>query len=98
MRSALDAGNLREALKFSSGMLSELRTLSLSPRLYYQLYVSVFDELRTLESYFIEESRAGRKMATVYEKVQHASHIVPRLYLLITVGAAYIESREAPAY
>lgn len=66
MRSALDAGNLREALKFSSGMLSELRTLALSPRLYYQLYVSVFDELRTLESYFIEESRAGRKMATVY--------------------------------
>lgn len=92
MRSALDAVNLREALKFASGMLNELRTSALSPRLYYQLYVSVFDELRTLEQYFSEERKAGRKMAIVYEKVQHAGNIVPRLYLLITVGAAYIES------
>ncbi len=60
--------------------------------------MTVFDELRTLEQYFAEECRSGRKMATVYEKVQHASNIVPRLYLLITVGAAYIESMEAPAH
>ncbi len=58
----------------------------------------MFDELRTLEAYFIEEAKGGRKMTTVYEKVQHAGQIIPRLYLLITVGSAYIESREAPAY
>lgn len=79
-------------------MLNELRTSSLSPRLYYQLYVSVFDELQALLHYLSQECKSGRKMAIVYEKVQHAANIVPRLYLLITVGAAYIESHEAPAH
>ena len=34
-------------------------------------------------------------MADLYESVQHAAHILPRIYLLITVGAAYIKSKEA---
>jgi vacuolar protein sorting-associated protein 35 len=29
--------------------------------------------------------------------VQHCGNIVPRIYLLITVGAVYIKSKEAPA-
>jgi vacuolar protein sorting-associated protein 35 len=33
----------------------------------------------------------------LYELVQHAGNIVPRLYLLITVGSVYIRSKEAPA-
>jgi len=36
-------------------------------------------------------------MADLYESVQQAANILPRLYLLCTVGAAYIESKEAPA-
>jgi len=35
-------------------------------------------------------------MADLYETVQHAGSIIPRLYLLITVGAAYVRTREAP--
>ena len=57
--------------------------------------MTVFDELTYLENYFIEEQERGRKMADLYESVQHAAHIVPRLYLLITVGAAYIKTKEA---
>jgi vacuolar protein sorting-associated protein 35 len=34
-------------------------------------------------------------MADLYESVQHAAHIIPRIYLLITVGSAYIKSKEA---
>ena len=34
-------------------------------------------------------------MSDLYESVQHAAHIVPRLYLLITVGSAYIKTKEA---
>ncbi len=34
-------------------------------------------------------------MADLYESVQHAAHIVPRIYLLITVGSAYVKSKEA---
>jgi vacuolar protein sorting-associated protein 35 len=29
--------------------------------------------------------------------VQHCGNIVPRIYLLITVGSVYIKSKEAPA-
>jgi len=35
-------------------------------------------------------------MADLYESVQHASSVIPRLYLLITVGAAYVKTKEAP--
>ena len=57
--------------------------------------MSVFDELTFLENYFLDEHSWGRKMADLYESVQHAAHILPRIYLLITVGAAYIKSKEA---
>lgn len=41
--------NMREALRFSSAMLSELRTSQLSPQKYYELYMLVFDQLVNLE-------------------------------------------------
>ncbi len=56
----------------------------------------VFDELGYLENHFIEESKKGRKMADLYESVQHAGNIIPRLYLMITVGSAYVKIKEAP--
>ena len=52
----------------------------------------VFDELGYLENHFIEEQKKGRKMADLYESVQHAGNIIPRLYLLITVGSAYVKT------
>jgi len=55
-----------------------------------------FDELAYLENHFIEEQKKGRKMSDLYESVQHAGNIIPRLYLLITVGSAYIKTKEAP--
>ena len=33
-------------------------------------------------------------MDDLYESVQHAAHVVPWIYLLITVGSAYIKSKE----
>lgn len=35
-------------------------------------------------------------MADLYESVQHAGSVIPRLYLLVTVGAAYVKTKEAP--
>ncbi|KAL1190085.1 Vacuolar protein sorting-associated protein 35B [Cardamine amara subsp. amara] len=49
MHRALDANNLREVLKYSVLMLSELRTSKLSPQKYYDLYMRAFDQLRQLE-------------------------------------------------
>ncbi|KAG8632311.1 vacuolar protein sorting-associated protein 35B isoform X1 [Manihot esculenta] len=94
---ALDANNLREALKYSAQMLSELRTSKLSPHRYYELYMRAFDELRGLEIFFKDESRHGVSVVDLYELVQHAGNILPRLYLLCTVGSVYIKSKEAPA-
>ncbi|KAJ0026356.1 hypothetical protein Pint_09347 [Pistacia integerrima] len=39
MHRALDSNNLREALKYSAQMLSELRTSKLSPHKYYELCI-----------------------------------------------------------
>eukprot|EP00744_Colponema_vietnamica_P004664 GILI01006925.1.p1 GENE.GILI01006925.1~~GILI01006925.1.p1 ORF type:complete len:820 (-),score=293.42 GILI01006925.1:31-2424(-) len=97
MRRALDNVNLREALKHSSNMICELRTSLLSPKNYYELYMLVFSELGYLEAFFKDEHKRGRRMIDLYESVQHAGNILPRLYLLITVGSVYIQSKEAPA-
>eukprot|EP00824_Muranothrix_gubernata_P024959 TRINITY_DN767_c0_g1_i1.p1 TRINITY_DN767_c0_g1~~TRINITY_DN767_c0_g1_i1.p1 ORF type:complete len:774 (+),score=187.26 TRINITY_DN767_c0_g1_i1:160-2481(+) len=98
MKKALENGNLREALKCSSGMLAELRTSLLSPKNYYNLYMQVFDELTAMQVHIVQESKKKkRKMADLYESVQHAQHILPRLYLLITVGSVYIQTKETPA-
>ncbi|XP_021283681.1 vacuolar protein sorting-associated protein 35B isoform X2 [Herrania umbratica] len=97
MHRALDSNNLREALKYSAQMLSELRTSKLSPHKYYDLYMRAFDELRKLEIFFKDEGKHGVSVVDLYELVQHAGNILPRLYLLCTVGSVYIKSKEAPA-
>uniref|UniRef100_M4DH29 Vacuolar protein sorting-associated protein 35 n=1 Tax=Brassica campestris TaxID=3711 RepID=M4DH29_BRACM len=97
MHRALDANNLREVLKYSALMLSELRTSKLSPQKYYDLYMRAFDELRQLEVFFKDESRHGLPVVDLYELVQHAGNILPRMYLLCTVGSVYIKSKQAPS-
>ncbi|XP_011083463.1 vacuolar protein sorting-associated protein 35B-like isoform X2 [Sesamum indicum] len=94
---AVDSNNLREALKYSAQLLSELRTSKLSPHKYYELYMRAFDELRRLEMFFKDEDRHGCSIVDLYELVQHAGNVLPRLYLLCTVGSVYIKSKEAPA-
>ncbi|KAG4934542.1 hypothetical protein AAZX31_17G245500 [Glycine max] len=96
MHRALDDNNLRDALKYSAQMLSELRTSRLSPHKYYQLYMRAFDELRRLEIFFKDESRHGVSIVDLYELVQHAGNILPRLYLLCTVGSVYLRCKDAP--
>lgn len=54
--------------------------------------MAITDELRHLELYLLEEFQKGRKVADLYELVQYAGNIVPRLYLLITVGLVYINT------
>ncbi|CAL5343579.1 unnamed protein product [Camellia sinensis] len=60
-------------------MLSELRTSRLSPHKYFELYIRAFDELRRLEIFFKEEDKHGCTVSDLYELVQHAGNILPRL-------------------
>ncbi|KAL0351736.1 UNVERIFIED_CONTAM: Vacuolar protein sorting-associated protein 35B [Sesamum calycinum] len=76
---AVDSNNLREALKYSAQLLSELRTSKLSPHKYYELYMRAFDELRRLEMFFKDEDRHGCSIVDLYELVQHAGNVLPRL-------------------
>ncbi|KAK2452252.1 Vacuolar protein sorting-associated protein 35B [Trifolium repens] len=96
MHRALDDNNLRDSLKYSAQMLSELRTSRLSPHKYYELYMRAFDELRRLEIFFKDESRHGVSIVDLYELVQHAGNILPRLYLLCTVGSVYLRCKDTP--
>lgn len=59
--------------------------------------MAIFDALRHLTIYLTEAHQSGRHhLADLYELVQYAGNIVPRLYLMITVGAAYMSMPDAP--
>ncbi|KAK4688331.1 vacuolar protein sorting-associated protein 35, partial [Tremellales sp. Uapishka_1] len=97
LKRCLDTDQIMEALKSASSMLAELRTSSLSPKQYYELYMSVFDSLRFLSTYLYEAHNEGKHhLADLYELVQYAGNIVPRLYLMITVGSVYMSIPDAP--
>lgn len=55
----------------SSTFVSELRTSSLSPKKYYELYMAVFDALRDL-GIFLRENHPVNHLADLYELVQYA--------------------------
>ena len=57
--------------------------------------MSVFDALRHL-SVYLRESHPINHLADLYELVQYAGNIVPRLYLMITVGTVYMGIEDAP--
>lgn len=98
MKRCMDSSDLKGALNHASDMLRELRTGSLTPRNYYELYMKVLDELHHLGDFFLQLCKDGTKTASeLYEQVQACGDVLPRLYLLVTVGAAYIETRQAPA-
>lgn len=107
MKKALDKLDLLEGIKHASDMLNKLGNiarinnnevmLQLSPKNYYDLYIDVTDELRHLETFMIDEFQKGLKCDDLYELVQYASSIIPRLYLLITVGTVYIKIKEYPS-
>ncbi|KAL7315906.1 retromer complex subunit Vps35 [Mucor circinelloides] len=97
MKKCLENNKLMDGLKHCSNMLAELRTSALTPKNYYELYMSIFDAMRHLTAFLTEAHTAGRHhLADLYELVQYAGNIVPRLYLMITVGAAYMSMPDAP--
>ncbi|KAJ3365738.1 Vacuolar protein sorting-associated protein 35 [Allomyces javanicus] len=97
MRKSLDAERIMDALKHALELVSELRVGTLTPKNYYELYMLVFDNLRYLAVVLGDAHRAGKAdLATLYELVQYSGAIVPRLYMMITVAAAYLPMRQTP--
>lgn len=98
MRKFLDTQNLGNAIGSAIEMLSVLRHtkmripqyLSISKQL-LKLGQHVTVNLKFLEKAFLEESKKGRSMSSLYSLVQQTSQVLPRLYLLISL---FIDSRE----
>lgn len=66
--------------------------------IHIHIHTQVLDELRHLEDFFTSQNRQARQpMVGLYEQAQACTMVLPRLYLLNTVGACYILSKEAPA-
>jgi len=57
--------------------------------------MAVFDALRHL-SVYLKDSHPVNHLADLYELVQYAGNIIPRLYLMITVGTVYMSIEDAP--
>ena len=88
---AIDRNNCRSVLKETAHMLLELKSSLLTPNSYYQLYSVCLDEMLNVLNFFKEEARRGRRMRRLYDVIQQASNIIPRLYLMVAVGAVVIE-------
>jgi vacuolar protein sorting-associated protein 35 len=59
--------------------------------------MAIFDALRHLTNYLYEAHTQSRHhLADLYELVQYAGNIVPRLYLMINVGSVYMSIPDAP--
>ena len=97
MKVAIENNKLRNSLKFAKAMLDTLKSTTLSPSKYYQLFLSIFDEMQYIFNYFREEARRGRRMKDLYDTVQQCENIIPRLFLLICVASAYIETGQTNA-
>lgn len=57
--------------------------------------MAVFDALRHLAVY-LRENHPVNHLADLYELVQYAGNIIPRLYLMCTVGTVYMAIEDAP--
>ncbi len=59
--------------------------------------MAIFDALRHLTTYLNDAHNSGKHhLADLYELVQYAGNIIPRLYLMITVGSVYMSQKDAP--
>lgn len=96
MRKSLEVkSHFMDALKHASTFLNELRTNTLTPKQYYELYIMVYDGLEYFSQY-LKDTHPDDHLADLYELVQYAGNIVPRLYLMITVGSVYMSVAGSP--
>ncbi|KAJ6243696.1 vacuolar sorting protein [Anaeramoeba flamelloides] len=92
LQRSVQEGKLSDSIKQAGEMLNGLRSSSLSPKNYYDLYLFVSDELRYFGLLLRESIKKEPIASIIYRDVQFTSRIIPRLYLLITAGAVVIEN------
>lgn len=93
MKRSVETDNAKDCLRYANNMLVQLKNDNLSPKDYYMLFQKVFDELSWLQNNFLTQKK---KKSNMYEVVQYANSIIPRLYLMVTVGAFQMGNSETP--
>ena len=91
LHKSIEKNSIRQTLKETYLMLNELRTNDLTPKNYYHLFTTIFDEMLLVENFFKEQIERGRDVREIYEGVQEAKHLIPRLYMMISAGALVLE-------
>ena len=95
MKKSMEKNDLRQVLKNSVDIISQLKNDFISPQLYYQLFTFIFDEILQMQSYFHAEIKRGRNIIEFYKSVQQCVTVLPRVYLMIIVGTLLIEFKKA---
>eukprot|EP00826_Nyctotherus_ovalis_P018681 TRINITY_DN15624_c0_g1_i1.p1 TRINITY_DN15624_c0_g1~~TRINITY_DN15624_c0_g1_i1.p1 ORF type:complete len:126 (-),score=10.25 TRINITY_DN15624_c0_g1_i1:145-522(-) len=70
-------------------------TFSVLFLLYMLLVMQVFNALREVEDFFVEQSRRGTRLISIYESVQSTPGLLARLYLMATAGVALVRRKGA---
>ena len=96
MRKSVESENAKDCLRYANTMLLQLKNDSLSPKDYYMLFQTIFDELSWLQNNFLTAKKKKKKKINMYEVVQYANSIIPRLYLMVTVGAFHMGNSNMP--
>jgi len=103
MQRKLDDENLKDALKYATHMIYELKTAKLGPQKYYELYMQVMNALHDLTVFIEDEAQKNKTpeqtaqyLEYYYEYVQYSGNIIPRLYLLNCVGGVCLKLESDP--
>ncbi|BFU25434.1 vacuolar protein sorting-associated protein 35, putative [Entamoeba histolytica HM-1:IMSS-B] len=92
MNKELDNEKIHEAIETAYNIADHLRTVTLTPKLYYSLYIEIQTIFTSLISRICEIKQ--KYLLKLYERVQYYSHVIPRLYLMCTIGSICIAKNE----
>ena len=56
----------------------------------------ISDQLAHLEQHLLEEYERGKKLSDLYELVQYAGNIIPRMYAVVYQSSSYLSISLSP--
>ena len=92
LKISIEKNNIRQVLKCINEILLQLKTELLSPQLYNQLFIYIFDQILLVQVYLRNEIKKGRNSLSLYSSVQQCINALPRAYLMIIVGSIILEN------
>ena len=92
IRTSISQSNYKETLYFTKQMLLHLtpkNNCPETPTQYEQLYSSILEQMQYIHNSFFDHPN----LVYLYNSAYQCKHVLPRLYLLITIGSALIQTQ-----